>query len=192
MNKFILILIIKVTKAWRIKKMLKSRDIILIFVQKKKRSKTFLIFLFLTVIMIFAKNKMSVSSFDSSLQKSKCKIFKSSNKYLNRSAPVFSDYLLLNNSQCKIPDVNPFSREAMDVFKRQNSVLCSDLDSLVFVEQNLEKDLAVLRIKDQADDFMSWWHKNLEVAIFFIFVEFFRESNDWFYLVLLSKHREIW
>lgn len=80
---------------------------------------------------------------------------------------VYGDFLI-NGANCKIPNMNPFAKEAMKVFKRVKYEPCSAKRPLTSVDQNLEKDTAMLLIHDgRKSDYLSWWHKELKVWTFF-------------------------
>jgi hypothetical protein len=71
---------------------------------------------------------------------------------------------LIDGPNCKIPNMNPFAQEAMNIFKRVKYEPCSKKSPLTSVEQNFEDDTAVLVIHEShKKDYLSWWHSELKV-----------------------------
>lgn len=62
--------------------------------------------------------------------------------------------------------MNPFAKEAMKVFKREKYEPCSSKKPLTSVVQNFDNDTATLSIHEEhKKDFLSWWHKELNVRM---------------------------
>lgn len=75
---------------------------------------------------------------------------------------VYGDFLI-NGPNCKIPNMNPFAKEAMKVFKRENFQACSPIRPLTTVE-TFEDGRAKLRVhKDRKKDYLSWWQSDIKV-----------------------------
>lgn len=71
---------------------------------------------------------------------------------------------LVNTPNCKIPNANPFAKEAMKIFKREKYEPCSKKRPLTSVDQSSKNDTATLMIHDEfKNDFLSWWQNDLKV-----------------------------
>jgi hypothetical protein len=61
--------------------------------------------------------------------------------------------------------MNPFTEEAMKIFKRVKYEPCSPKRPLTTVEQNFENDTAMLVIHDELKShYLSWWHEDMKVT----------------------------
>lgn len=80
------------------------------------------------------------------------------------SFTVHGDFLI-DGPNCKIPNMNPFAKEAMKVFKREKFEPCSPKWPLTSVAQNLENDtVQVIIHEDRKKDFLTWWQADLKVC----------------------------
>lgn len=78
------------------------------------------------------------------------------------SFTVYGEFLI-DGPNCKIPNLNPFAKEAMKVFKRESFEACSPIRPLTSVE-TFDDGRAKLRIhKDRKKNYLSWWQSDLKV-----------------------------
>lgn len=72
---------------------------------------------------------------------------------------------LIDGPNCKIPNMNPFAKDAMKVFKREKFEPCSMQRPLTSVAQNFDDDTMKLIIHDEhKKDYLAWWQTHVKVA----------------------------
>jgi hypothetical protein len=71
---------------------------------------------------------------------------------------------LINTENCKIPNVNPYSKEAMKYFKAWAPVKCnSSISPLTLIKR--DGDGVKLVIDKQIEkDYLGWWQDNYSVS----------------------------
>lgn len=73
---------------------------------------------------------------------------------------------LVDGEFCKIPNLTPFSKEAMKVFRREKFEACSKVQPLTSIEI-LPNGTAQLLIHESAKkEFLSWWQADMTVRDF--------------------------
>lgn len=76
---------------------------------------------------------------------------------------VLGDFIV-DTHKCRIPNISPFSKEAMNVFKPVRYQSCSTEKPLVSLQQFRDNDSKILIINnDEKNAYLSFWHKNFEV-----------------------------
>lgn len=76
---------------------------------------------------------------------------------------VYGDFLI-NGPNCKIPNMDPYERNAMKAFTRHTFKPCSDEPLLTSVKQNFENDSVQLIIHhEHKNEYLSWWQSEIKV-----------------------------
>lgn len=70
---------------------------------------------------------------------------------------------LIDGPNCKIPNMNPFAKEAMKVFKRAKFEPCSATKPLTSVESFGADGMRVVVHQKLKKDYLGWWHSDIEV-----------------------------
>lgn len=92
-------------------------------------------------------------------------LFLSSVNYYDGQLFVFSVYgdFLINGPNCKIPNMNPFDKEVMKIFDREEFEACSKKQPLTTIEMGKDGKAKLIFHDDRKKDFLNWWQDNMEV-----------------------------
>jgi hypothetical protein len=75
---------------------------------------------------------------------------------------------IVNTENCQIPNINPFSSDAMKVFKTEKYVTCSDKKPLTTIKEISNNNSKILLIHDELkNEYLSWWQSDYKVKFVF-------------------------
>lgn len=98
---------------------------------------------------------------------------------------VYGDFLI-NGPNCKIPNMNPFDKEAMKIFDREEFEACSKKQPLTTIEMDKDGKAKLIFHDERKKDFLSWWQDSMEVKSFVC--KFNGQLNFCLISVLLSEN----
>lgn len=97
-------------------------------------------------------------------------------KFLNLFLVSVKGDFLIDGANCKIANLNPFSKDAMKIFKRGKYEACSSIRPLTSIENIIGDEFNLVLHKERKNDYLSWWQKDIKVNIFKNCIFQFRNS----------------
>jgi hypothetical protein len=97
-------------------------------------------------------------------EKKKSSIFKLILDTLTYACLLDFNEFLIDGENCKIPNLNPFSKEAFIDFNRQQYTKCSERKPLTRVEHTAGGSDLIIDASAK-DEYTSWWQNDIKVCI---------------------------